>query len=133
MSQGRKRKKRAFFVPFILSEGNFFDICVLSQCIVYRIHFQNIHTFRYQKSSLHTLLLLVFNIIKSLQYILKLESVYVSLKPGWKHNCPLSLLLEINPLTILSASAVSSREVNPFFVKFILPAILYIWSTSNKW
>ena len=82
MSQGRKRKKRAFFVPFILSEGNFFDICVLSQCIVYRIHFQDMHTFRYQKSLLHTLLLLVFNIIKSLQYILKLESVYVSLKPG---------------------------------------------------
>ena len=24
-----------FFVPFILSEGNFFNICVLSECIVY--------------------------------------------------------------------------------------------------
>ena len=31
----REKKKRAFFVPFILSEGNFFNICVLSQCIVY--------------------------------------------------------------------------------------------------
>ena len=30
------RKKRVFFVPFILSEGRFlFNICVLSQCIVY--------------------------------------------------------------------------------------------------
>ena len=27
----------------------FFNICVLSQCIVYYIHFQNIHTFVYQK------------------------------------------------------------------------------------
>ena len=31
----RERKKKAFFVPFILSLGNFFNICVLSQCIVY--------------------------------------------------------------------------------------------------
>ena len=36
----RKRKKRAFFVPFILSERNFFNICVLSQCIVYWILIQ---------------------------------------------------------------------------------------------
>ena len=25
-----KRKKRPFFVPFILSKGNYFNICVLS-------------------------------------------------------------------------------------------------------
>ena len=31
----RKRKKRAFFVPLILSKGIFFNICVLSQCILY--------------------------------------------------------------------------------------------------
>ena len=31
----RERKKKVFFVPFILSLGNFFNICVLSQCIVY--------------------------------------------------------------------------------------------------
>ena len=31
----RERKKRAFFMPLILSEGNFFNICVLSQCIMY--------------------------------------------------------------------------------------------------
>ena len=36
----RKRKKRAFFVPFILSERNFFNICVLSQCILYWILIQ---------------------------------------------------------------------------------------------
>ena len=29
----RKKKKRAFFVPFVLSEGNFFKICVLYQYI----------------------------------------------------------------------------------------------------
>ena len=36
---------------------------------VYWIHFQNIHTLTYQKTLLHTLLLLVFKIVESLQYI----------------------------------------------------------------
>ena len=48
-----KEKRGHFFVPFILPEGNFFKICVLSQCIVYWTYFQNIHTFTYQKH--HTL------------------------------------------------------------------------------
>ena len=65
----RERKKRAFFVPFILSEGNFFNICVLSQCIVYWIHFQNIHTFTYFVT-FHKLLLLAFKTVESLQCIL---------------------------------------------------------------
>ena len=62
-----ERKKRAFFVPLILSEGNCFNISVLSRCIVYWINFQNIHTFPYRKTSLHTLLLLAFKIVESLQ------------------------------------------------------------------
>ena len=67
----RQRKKRPFFVPFILPEGNVFNVCVLSQCIEYWIHFQNIHTFTYQKTLLHTLVLLVFKIVESLQCILR--------------------------------------------------------------
>ena len=51
----RERKKRAFFVPFVLSDWNFFNTCALSPCIVYWIHFQSIHTNTYQKSLLHTL------------------------------------------------------------------------------
>ena len=31
----RKRKNGTFFEPFILSDGHFFNICVLSQCVVY--------------------------------------------------------------------------------------------------
>ena len=50
-----ERKKRAFFVLFILSEGKFFKICILSQCIVHWIHFLNIHTFTYQTTILYTL------------------------------------------------------------------------------
>ena len=67
-----KRKKRVLFVPFILSEEYFFNICVLSQCIVYWLHFQNIYIFIYQKT-LYTsyIFLLVFKTVESFQCILK--------------------------------------------------------------
>ena len=67
----RKRKKSAFFVTFTLSKGNFFNIWILSQCMVYWINFQNIYTFTYQRALLYTRLLLVFKIVESLQRILK--------------------------------------------------------------
>ena len=71
MTLGSRKKKEGFFVPFILSKGIFFNIGVLSQCIVYWIHFEIIHTFTYQKTLLHTLLLLIFKIVGNLQCILK--------------------------------------------------------------
>ena len=71
-----ERKKRAIFVPFILSKENFFRICVLSQCMVYWIHFQNIHTFTYQKTLVYTFFLLVFKIAKNLQCIFKSNNLY---------------------------------------------------------
>ena len=71
---GAREKQSAFFVPFYLSEGNFFNICVLSQCIVYWIHFQNINTFTYQKNITWFPFLLAFKIVESLQCIL--ETVY---------------------------------------------------------
>ena len=46
----RERKKTASFIPFMLSKGNYFKIYVLSQCIVYWIHFHIIHTFTHQKN-----------------------------------------------------------------------------------
>ena len=60
-----KKKQRAFFVTSILPKGHFFNICVLSQCIVYWIHFQNIHTFTYQKALLHTLFYLFLKSLKT--------------------------------------------------------------------
>ena len=53
--EARERKKKAFFKPLILSEAIFFNIFVLSQCIVYWIHFQNIHICPSQKPLLYTL------------------------------------------------------------------------------
>ena len=64
-------KEKRGFVPFVFPEGNFFNNCVLPQCIVYWIYFQNIHTLTYQKTLLRTLLWLVFKIIDSLRCILK--------------------------------------------------------------
>ena len=40
----RQRQKRSF-VTFILSEENFFNICVLHPCKVFWINFQSIYTF----------------------------------------------------------------------------------------
>ena len=85
-----KEKREHFFTPFILSKGIFVKIYVLSQCVVYWIHFPNIHTFTYQKTLLHTLLLLVFKIVESLQCILKTISlclakfIYLYLEMGIK-------------------------------------------------
>ena len=69
-----EKKKRAFFVLSILSKKDFFNICVLSQCMVYWIHFLNIQAFTYQKTLVPTLFLLVFKTIESLQCILKYYS-----------------------------------------------------------
>ena len=58
-------------------------ICVLWQCVVYWMPFQNIHTFTYQKWLLHSLLLLAFEIVESLQcilnFIFRISSNYVIL------------------------------------------------------
>ena len=80
----RERKKKTLFVPLILSEGNFFNICVWSQCRVHWIHFKNIHTYTYQKNLLHKLFCLflkslkVFNV--SLSICLPGETLF--------DNCP---------------------------------------------
>ena len=63
-----ERKKREFFVPFIWSEGNFFNMCFISMYIVSNT--PSVHTFTYRKILLHTLLLLGFKIVESLQCII---------------------------------------------------------------
>ena len=70
ISWSSQKQKEGVSLLFILFEGNFLKICILSQCIVCWIHLQNIHTFTYQKALLHTILLLVSKIIKKLQCIL---------------------------------------------------------------
>ena len=69
MSWSSRKKKQGIFYTAYFVRRNFFNICVLSQCIMYWIHFQDIHTFTYQKILLHTLLWLLFKIVESLQCI----------------------------------------------------------------
>ena len=77
--EARKRKKGAFLETFVLPEGNFFNICVLSQCIVYWINFQNICTFTYQKTLLHTFIFLFLKSSKAFSVILIKENFRVLL------------------------------------------------------
>ena len=46
-------------IPFISSEGNLFNICVLYQCVVIEIKIKISYTFTYQKALLHTLFCLL--------------------------------------------------------------------------
>ena len=71
MSWSSQKKKEGIFCIVYFVQRNFFNIYVLSQCILYCIHFQNICTFTNQKTLFHIILLLVFKIVESLQYILK--------------------------------------------------------------
>ena len=64
MSWSSRKKKEDIFCTAYFVQRNFFSICVLSKCIVYWIHFQNIHTFTYQKTVLYRL----FCLFESLQY-----------------------------------------------------------------
>ena len=65
-----ERKKESIFCNVYFFRKKFLNIWRLSQCIVYLICFQNIHTFTYQKTLFHILLLLVFKIVESFQCIL---------------------------------------------------------------
>ena len=55
MSWSSRKKEEGIFCTNYFVRMKFFNIYVLSQCILYRIHFQNIHTFTYQKTLLHAL------------------------------------------------------------------------------
>ena len=55
---GVRERKKGIFCTVYFVQRQFFKICVLSQCTVYWIHFQNIHTFTFQKVLLHRFLLL---------------------------------------------------------------------------
>ena len=86
------------FAKKILSEGNSSNICVLSQCIVYWIHFQNIQTFTYQKTLFQALFCLFLESPKAFSLFLR----------GGIHgrysvrNCvPRNFLSRLRPATLL--------------------------------
>ena len=68
---GTRERKKGHFLYRLFRPKRIFKICVLSQCIVYWTDLQIKHTFTYQKTLLHTLLLRIFKIVKGFQCILK--------------------------------------------------------------
>ena len=66
MSWSLRKKKEGIFCTVSFMLRDFFKDFFLCQCIVYSIHFQNIHTFTYQETLLHTLFLLAFKIVENL-------------------------------------------------------------------
>ena len=95
-----ERKKRAFFVPFILSKGNFFNICVLSQCSMYVLSqcmFNTLSEYAYfyiSKNITSYTYLLVFKIVESLPLFMRekwtqdkqVKSYVSSMEKGYIQN-----------------------------------------------
>ena len=74
MSWSSQKKKRAFFVPFILSEGIFFQrLCFISMYNVLNTLSEYIYFYISKNITSYTFLL-VFKIVESLQCILKVNS-----------------------------------------------------------
>ena len=69
----RERKRGHILHCLFCLKDIFFKIFVLSQCIVYWMHFQNIHTFYNWKNITSYSFLLAFKIDDSLQYMLKIN------------------------------------------------------------
>ena len=108
----RERKNTAFFVSFILSEGNFSNIYVLSQRIVYWINFQNIYTFKYQRILLRTLFCMI---LKSSKVFLQLNRAHCTKSVtksavSWSHLLKKSLMEKF----IFSVVASLLKYVLPF-------------------
>ena len=49
-----KEKREHFLYQIFCQKEILFSICVLSPCVVYWLHLQNIHSFAYQKTLIHT-------------------------------------------------------------------------------
>ena len=58
-----RKKKECIFCTVYSVQREFYNICVSPLGVVYWIHFQNLHTFTYQKTLFDTLSLIVFKIV----------------------------------------------------------------------
>ena len=111
MSWSSRKKKSGFFVTFIFSEGDFFNIWVLSQCIVYWISFQNIYTFTYPKKKKNYFIHFCYLFLKS-------SKVFsVSLKWNFCHSAFSSVKTKIK--SYLAVKVVERSNLS-FSVHFLI-------------
>ena len=115
----RDRKKKRFLVTFVMSKGIFFNIGVLSQCIVYWINFQNIHTFTYPKILLHTFIHFCCLVFKSLKDFSVSLSIYITSK----HQFVSCHFLETRTNEELSITGKNLFHV--FFINWMNNSVLY--------
>ena len=105
----RAKEKECSSCTVYFVRRKLFTICVVSQCIMHWIHFENIRGFTYQKALLHTLLLLDFKISGSLEPILK-----------WFADNPMKC--NVNKCSLL----VSKNSNNDTIKKAILIQIMWV-------
>ena len=136
--QARERKKSAFFVRFILSEGSFFKIYVLSQCMVYWINFQNIYTFTYQKTLLHTFCGLVLKSSKAFSVSLKAHPISnnsIAFQYGQLYRTPSPasnriLFVILSCLTLTASLQKCLRFHHGCFLCYL--SYFFIWKSITK-
>ena len=116
-SSQKKKDGSLFYLRGIL-----FNICVLFQCIMYWIHFQDIYIFTYQKT-FHTLLFFVFKINESLQCIIKL---YTGITISWSFTLSIRLLLI---LLVQSVNGVQFFNITFLFVLFTSAVVVKVLTT----
>ena len=98
-----ERKKEGIFCTVYFVRRKFCNICVSSHCIVYWIKFQNIHSFTYQETLIHTLFCLF---LKSS----KIFSVSLNKKQSYKIAKRLTWTLKF----IASCSSIASAILSAF-------------------
>ena len=83
MSWSSRKKKESILCTAYFAWKQFFNICVLSQYIVYWIRFQDIRSFTYEKTLRHTLYYLFLKFKKVFSVSLKYLQVFHK-KKMWK-------------------------------------------------
>ena len=100
-----KEKKRSFFYCLFCPKEIFFNIQVLSQCIVYWIRFRNIHACTYQKTLLHAFFCLFLKSSNTFSVSLSLFLLYfikLFLKRFEKNCLTLARLQELMFFKVMS-------------------------------
>ena len=105
----RKKKERIFLYHLLCPKEFFFNIIVLSQCKVYQIHFQNNHTFTYQKILLYALLLFVLKLSKVFSVSLICSGHYFQLE-----TCSVLKPYHFRSFFMLSLHNLLDRSFFPF-------------------
>ena len=127
MSWRSRKKKEDIFCTVYFFWRKFFNIYVLSQCIVYWIHFQSVHTFTYWKNNTSYTFLLVFKIVENLQCTLKntflIEHLWVTASASQNM---FKLTSIFSSLTILLTDSLSISNFSFVWYNFFFNVVIWV-------